>query len=101
MGKSKYQVSIRPVRRASPELWPGCNYSVSLQKQYGDCQGLSTCVATRADIIRLFERMKESWEGFDSILDRKGDRVTPSNLEFKDETGDMAREEIWGQPRLL
>lgn len=92
--KAKYRVVINKVSRARPEFWPGCHFGVSLQKLYGDSQGLSTCVATREDIIRLFRKMRQAWEGRDAILERRGDKVTAENLELVVRKGDMTKEDL-------
>ena len=92
----KYRVQIGPVERARPEYWPGCNYSVTCSKLYGDLLGRSTCVATKQDVIDLFQRIRQEWEAFDSILDRMGDKVTPTNLWLEDKTESVTKEELLG-----
>lgn len=97
MSKAKYSITIGEVGRAKPEYWPGCNYSVSFRKHYGNSSGHSTCVVAKADILVLWEKMRKDWEGFDGILDRIGDKVTLRNLELRDSmrTG-LTKEELLG-----
>lgn len=97
--KPKYRVVIDKVGRAKPEYWPGCEFSVSLFKLYGDSLGRSTCVATKEDILRLFRGIRKTWEGFDHILDRKGDQVTAENLELVVRKGDMTKEDLLELPQ--
>lgn len=99
----RYRVVIDEVGRARPEYWPGCHFSVSFHKLYGNDEGHSTCVATKGDIIRLFNKIRNNWEGLDSILDRKGDKVRVENLELVVRKGDMTKEELLGlaQRRLF
>ena len=94
MPKPKYRITIGAVERARPEYWPGCNFSVSLHKLYGDAQWYSTCVATKEDIIDGFQRIRSSWEGFDAILGRMSDPVTAKNLELVVKKGDLTKEDL-------
>lgn len=98
---AKYSVIVGLVQRAKPEYWPGCHFSVSLQKNFGDSNSMSTCVPSKEDILRLFKMMKKAWEGYDNILDRKGDPVKPENLYFEDTTGTMMKLELFGNTRLF
>jgi len=98
---ARYAVIVAPVQRAKPEYWPGCHFSVSLIKRYGDCHSRSTCVPSKGDILGLFKMMKESWEGYDNILNRKGNPVKPENLYFEDTIGAIIKLELFGNTRLF
>ena len=99
MSSDRYTVTIGPVGK--PKVWPGCHFSISLRKNYGDCYGHGSCVSSKEQIIKLFQRMKKDWEGHDNCLDRHGDPVKPGNLHFEDATGTMEKLELFGNARLL
>jgi len=83
--KPKHRIQIRH-ETALVWLEKDCKYRVSCQKEYGNGSGYGGGVKGRADAIAKVRGMIEGWEGFDSILNRYGDKVTERNTEYITDT---------------
>ena len=81
--------------------WEGYKYALQIDKKFGDCHGHWTHTKTKVDALKEIREMIESWEGYDSILGRNGDKVTMKNTFFQSFTPDItAHEAIFGTARL-
>ena len=84
MSKPRYRVTIEPMSPEAQKNWgPEYRFSADFQKLYGDRYYQGGCFRSKEEILATFNRMRESWEGFDSILERPSDKVTMRNLEFR------------------
>ncbi len=103
MPKIRYKVSIEPISKKAQKNWgPEYHFEVSMQKEYRNLSGRSTCCRTKEEVIAEFESMRRHWEGMDGILHRQGDKVTKDNLWFTSSAKEITREDLLGsQPKLL
>jgi len=51
-------------------------------------------VGSKEELFNLLKSVFKTWEGYDSILRRNGDKVTPRNLEVETLVPDVTVEEI-------
>ena len=72
----KYIIEVK-----SP-VWKGFEFSLGLQKEYGDVDGCYTGAKDVADALAIIRRAIKRWEGYDGILGRLGDKVTERSLFF-------------------
>ena len=49
---------------------------------------------SKDELLRLLKHVFREWEGYDPILQRDGDRVTPGNLELEILAPDVEPDEI-------
>lgn len=69
------------------------------QKLYGDNHGFSspsqeTITETKKDFLRHCEYLLKSWQGWDGIVQRKGDTITRDNLFFLSEMPELTFADI-------
>jgi hypothetical protein len=88
MARKKYWVRVKP------SSFPGEKYSVLFCKRYGNCCGGALGVESKEELLKLLKDVFREWEGYDSILGRNGDRVTPGNLELEILAPDVEPDEI-------
>ena len=88
MAKNKYWIRVKP------STFPGEKYAVLFCKRYGNCYGGSAGVKSKEELFRLLKGVFEVWEGYDAMLQRNGDRVTPRNLELEVFAPDVSTDEI-------
>lgn len=103
MPKIKYRVKIERISKKAQQNWgPEYRFEVSMHKEYGNLSGEGRCCRSKEEIIAMWQRMRQQWEGFDGILNRRGDKVTMNNLLFSSCTKEITKEElVLGARRLL
>jgi hypothetical protein len=88
MARKKYWVRVKP------SAFPGEKYSVHFYKKYGNYYGGALGVESKEELLKLLKDVFREWEGYDPILQRDGDRVTPGNLELEILAPDVEPDEI-------
>jgi len=84
----KYRVTVKL------SMFPGQKYDVFFTKRYGDRFSGSISVQSREKLLKLLRRVFDEWEGYDQILGRNGDRITPGNLELEMLTADITADDV-------
>ena len=77
MAKKRYWIRI------GESSFPGAKYTLVFSKKYGNFYGGAFSAKDREELLRLLNEVINDWEGYDSILERNGDKVTPRNLELE------------------
>lgn len=72
--KFKYEVGIS--QKSDGKVF------VSFMKNYGNMNGGCDNVDTPEEAVKLIQKQIKNWEGFDSIVNRTGDKVRKNNLSF-------------------
>ena len=93
----KYKYTIR----IELPCWKGYKYSVYYQKEYGDYSGGASGFKTKEDLLLFLREVIKEWEGYDYILGRKSDKVTPKNLHFESFTDEISKMELFGFKTLF
>jgi hypothetical protein len=88
MAKKKYWINIRP------STFPGDKYNVFCSKKYGNWHGFSAGVKNKEELFELLKGIFKEWEGYDSILQRNGEKVTPGNLELEIFAADVTADDV-------
>ena len=102
MPKAKYRVKIERMSKKAQQNWgPEYRWHVSMQKEYGNLHGEGRCCRSKEEVMTLWQRMRRDWEGYDSILNRQGDKVTMNNLLFSSCTKEVTKEELVLSTRRL
>lgn len=83
-----------------PPCWEGYKYSLWFNKGYGDCFGGTREYKTKEELLEAMKEVIKAWEGYDSIVQRMGDKITKKNLEFKSFTDEIGIADIFGEHQL-
>ena len=70
----KYLIQVKP------GVWEGYEFSLDMEKTYGDSSGSYTGAKNVEDAIKTIKDFLKRCEGFDTIVERMGDKVTEKTL---------------------
>jgi len=86
----KYWICIEP------SDIPGEEYLISFSKRYGDHYSGVLGAKSKEEALEVLRRVVDEWEGYDSVLQRRGDKVTPRNTDLEVLAPGITAEEIIG-----
>jgi len=90
LAKKKYYLCIKP------SAFPDEKFCVIFYKKYGDHHGGSFGAESKEALLSRLRDVFDDWEGYDAMLSRNGDKVTPENLEVEITAPDVTRDDIFG-----
>jgi hypothetical protein len=73
---------------------------IQFSKTYGDMHGGGTRAETPQEAIKIMQRTMKAWEGFDSIVNRQGDKVRKDNLYFKCDVPEITLGSLFNEKSL-
>ena len=95
MSRAKlYEVEIEPARR------DGERFTISYAKLHGDRSSGCNGVKSKAELLAFLREVFRQWEEYDSILDRRPEKVTKRNLHFESFTPDVSVVELFGNTTM-
>jgi hypothetical protein len=78
----------------------GKEIHIQFSKTYGDMHGGGTTAGTPQEAIKMMQRTMKSWEEFDSIVNRQGDKVRKDNLYFKCDVPEITLGSLFNEKSL-
>lgn len=98
--KVKYVFEVEKIPKEERNLEINKAISIFFSKTYGDMHGGGTTVQTPQEAIKEMQRIIQNWEDFDSIVHRKGDKVTKENLYFKSDVPEITLGSLFNEKSL-